>query len=69
MTQEKAILRWLRSGNRITPLEALKRFGTLRLGARIYDLRRNGYNIKTDRVKTRGGAVVASYRLDRHSTP
>lgn len=63
MTQEAAILHWLRGGNRITPLEALQRFGTLRLGARIYDLRREGHKIATDRVKTPSGAVVASYRI------
>lgn len=42
MTQTDRILRHLREHGSITPLEALREFGCMRLGARIYDLKRAG---------------------------
>ena len=41
MTQNQAIMDHLRAGRSLTPLDAFDRFGTLRLGARIYEL--NGH--------------------------
>lgn len=49
-SQCAAILDWLKSGNTITPLEALDRFGCNRLAARINDLRRAGHNISSSLV-------------------
>jgi hypothetical protein len=63
VSQNKMILAYLKEGHSITPLEALKRFGCLRLGARIFDLKEQGYNIKTDRITTNAGKRVASYKL------
>ena len=65
MTQEKAILNHLKHGKSITPLQALRWFGSLRLGARIWDLKRMGYNILTEIVKTETGKHVAKYSLRR----
>jgi hypothetical protein len=62
-SQETQILSWLQGGNTLTPLEALDRFNTLRLGGRIWDLREKGYDIKTRMVKTRSGKEVAEYYL------
>jgi len=45
MTQNKRILRHLQAGHSISPLEALMQFGSLRLGARIFELRHQGHNI------------------------
>jgi len=45
MTQTEAILNYLKAGNSLTPLECLKNGWGMRLGARIFDLRRQGYNI------------------------
>ena len=39
MSQSQQILAWMQAGNDITPLEAWQRFGCLRLGARVYDLK------------------------------
>ena len=40
------ILKHLKTHKRgITPLEALEKYGIMRLGARIYDLRERGNNI------------------------
>lgn len=44
MTQNETVLAHLRHGP-ITPLVALREHGIMRLGARIWDLRRMGYRI------------------------
>lgn len=49
-SQNEMIKKHLLKGNSITPLQALELFGSLRLGARIYDLRKKGLKIKTLRV-------------------
>lgn len=61
--QSHEILRALQSGERITPLDALSRFGCLRLGARIYDLKRQGFSIKSRMIKTSNGKRVSEYSL------
>lgn len=69
MTQNEAVLRHLLDNGGITSLEAMERYGIMRLGARIYDLKKQGYLIKTYlRVgKSRNGEsmVFAEYRLER----
>lgn len=62
-SQESQILEFLKAGNRLTPLEALERFNTLRLGGRIYDLRKKGWNIKSQTYETPSGKHVAQYYL------
>ena len=62
LTQELQILRDLRRGKRITPLEALADYGCFRLGARIYDIKQRGYAVKKVMVE-RGEARVAQYYL------
>lgn len=62
MTQCEEILKALKKGEKLTPLQALNKFGTLRLGARILDLRNAGHNIKTTMVR-RGKSRVAEYSL------
>lgn len=47
-TQKAAILRDLERHGCITDAEAYKEHGCRRLGARVFDLRREGYNIITD---------------------
>lgn len=62
MSQTTRILAHLKAGKKLTPLQGLQKFGTLRLGARIRELREAGYPIKTVMVK-RGNSRVAEYRL------
>ena len=50
MSQALAILSHLQSGKPITPIEALDEFGCFRLGARIWDLKRDGHPITTEIV-------------------
>ncbi|MFQ5788279.1 MAG: helix-turn-helix domain-containing protein [Thermodesulfobacteriota bacterium] len=61
-SQEKQILQYLKTGAKITPLEALNRFGCFRLGARCWNLKQAGYNIKTEMI-TCDGKRFAEYSL------
>lgn len=48
------IREWLESGRSLTPLQALNKWGCMRLGARINELRNQGWNIITDTVEKDG---------------
>lgn len=63
-SQAERILSFLLEGNRITPLEALSRFGSLRLGGRCFDLRKAGWNVQTEMVK-RNGKRFAEYYIPK----
>lgn len=67
MKQEERILQYLRDFGSITPLQALEDLGVMRLGARIYDLKKAGHPISRRMVtrKNRYGEAVsfAEYRL------
>ncbi|MEA4876806.1 hypothetical protein SDC9_128298 [bioreactor metagenome] len=54
----------LERGERITALEALRRFGCLRLSARIYDLKKRGVPIESETVK-RNGKQFKEYFMGR----
>ena len=60
--QSQMILEYIAQGHRISPLEALNKFGCLRLGARIYDLKNEGHNIITEMV-SENGKRFARYSL------
>lgn len=64
MTQNERILNHLRECGSITPLDALKEYGCMRLGARIYDLKRAGYQIESriESRKNRNGERVTYAR-------
>lgn len=65
-SQKDQILEHLEVHGSITPLEAQTLYGCMRLGARIWDLKRDGHAIITELVEvtTRTGkAHVARYRL------
>ena len=61
VSQAKRILAYMLEGHRITPYEALTYFGSLRLGARIADLRAEGHEIKSEFVTTSTGKRVKAY--------
>lgn len=61
--QNGMILRALKRGERLTPLDMLNRFGVLRASGRIYDLKSAGYDIDKEMVKTASGKRVAQYFL------
>ena len=67
MNQTEKILRHLQGVGEINPMEAIREYGIMRLGARIFDLKRLGYPIETKIVtgKNRYGETThwAVYKL------
>ena len=63
MTQTQMIIEHLKSGNALTPIEALQKFGCFRLAARISDLKQLGHEIETKSIKFENGKSVAQYSL------
>ena len=61
--QRMYLIAYLKQGYGITPIEALHLFQCNRLAARIRDLRRDGWDIKTEIVTTSSGKRVARYTL------
>ena len=48
MTQTEAVLDYLQTYGKITPLDALREIGCFRLEARIHDLEQKGYHSPED---------------------
>jgi hypothetical protein len=63
MSQKMEILHYLKTKRQLTPLEALKRFGCLRLSGRILELRQDGHRIETTMVEVGNDKRVGSYLL------
>jgi len=67
MTQKDKILAYMKTYGAITPVDAMREFSCMRLGARIADLKKDGYTIRTEMVGSRnkfGDRVhFASYSL------
>lgn len=65
-TQTEAIKDYLLQGHSITPLDALEMFGCFRLGARIADLKKQGYKVDSKIKKDeRTGKRYALYKLEQ----
>lgn len=62
MSQNDNILSYLKKGNKLDPMKALKMFGCFRLSARIFDLIQMGYNIECTNV-SKNGKHFAEYKL------
>jgi len=64
MTQRESILRDLKEGQNITPIDALTQYGCFRLASVIYNLKKEGYNIKKNMIsKLSNNGKFASYYL------
>ena len=67
MTQTQKIMKYMQDYGSITPLDALREFGCMRLAARINDLERQGVAIShdTEHSYNRNGEKIryARYRL------
>lgn len=63
MSQTSAILSHLKAGRCIDPMMALQKFGSFRLGARIFELRQAGYRISCKLIKTRTNKRIGVYKL------
>jgi hypothetical protein len=62
-SQSAQILAHMKAGNTITGLEALNRFGCFRLPARIADIKKMGYDVKSELI-TMNGKRVAQYWME-----
>jgi hypothetical protein len=60
MTQKQIILTRLQGGDWFSTVECVRDFHILRLGARIFDLRAEGYEIEERKVE---GKSYSEYRL------
>lgn len=67
--QKSLILSDLLTGCRITAIDALNRYGCLRLAARVSDLIKDGFPIKKTMIKTQSGKMVAEYYLESENKP
>ena len=63
--QNRAILLFLESGGSLSTMDALEKFGSFRLSARIKNLRDLGYNIQTDWFTTPNGKKVSRYYIPK----
>ena len=55
-TKQEKVLTHLQTYGSITPLEALEKYGSFRLGALIFNLRKEGYDIETNIIPKKGYA-------------
>ena len=62
-SQKANVRAWLLDGRSITPLEALNKFGSLRLSAIIFDLREEGLPIEMERLQVSPKKRVAKYYI------
>ena len=63
MSQQDAILEYLKAGNSLTGLESLERFKCWRLASRISQLKKEGHNIEKQMIELPSGKHVAEYRM------
>ncbi len=61
-SQTQSILQYMTQGHSITPIDALNRFGCFRLGARMYDIKKLGYEVETIMI-SHNGKKYACYQL------
>lgn len=60
MTQCEKILQYIEETGSITPLDAMREFGCMRLASRMCDIKRMGYavSVKMETGKNRNGGPV-----------
>ena len=68
VTQGAKILKYMKDYGSITPVEAFRDLGVMRLGARIYDLEQQGVKIIHERETSRNrmgeNTTYSRYRLE-----
>lgn len=65
MTQTENIKNWLLDGNTLTALQALEWFNCFRVGARAWDLRQQGFNVKSEMIELPSGKHCARYYIPK----
>lgn len=66
-SQKELILWYLQHIGSIEPLTALREYGCYRLGARIGDLREEGYNITTERMSSKSKITGRTVQFARYT--
>ena len=61
MSQKDVLLKALQSGQSLTTLEALQRYGVMALSQRMTELQRAGYPVKSEMIDLPTGKRVARY--------
>ena len=73
MTQKQAVIELFKSGIEVDALSCFKATGSMRLSARIWDMKEMGYKFKerTECFCTRYGTFghLKKYKLDKKKTP
>ena len=68
-TQTSRLIKYLEANGTINPLQAWQELGIYRLGARIFDAKKLGYNIQSGRVSVKNkfgeSCLVAEYKLTK----
>ena len=71
ITQKQKILQFMKLHGSITPRDALIHCGCMRLGARIWELKNDGYAIKMELIRVRNAdgshSYVARYSLAKEA--
>lgn len=57
------VLRHLKRGSHIDAYTALRRYGIMRLAARVCELRERGHDVHTQMFRSRNGKRFARYHL------
>ena len=68
-SQERKILYYMLRGNKVTALEALQYFGCFRLPARIADIKKKGFDVKSEFVTLPSGKRVKAYWIEDKYAP
>jgi hypothetical protein len=62
-SQNRQILAALENGQRLTAIDILYQFQSLRASGRIFDLRQQGHDIRTQMISLGNGKRVAQYSM------
>lgn len=63
-TVKEKVLSHLQKGNKLTGLQALKKFDTIRLAVYIHRLRMQGIDIKGEDIETPSGKTITRYYIN-----
>lgn len=60
-SQRQKIMAFLEAGNKLTALDALKKFQCFRLASRIHELKKAGYPVVSQKIELNGKKVSQYY--------
>ena len=60
-SQRQKIMAFLEAGNKLTALDALKKWGCFRLASRIHELKKAGYPVVSQTIEMNGKKISQYY--------